>query len=168
MAEETINWDKFDKKVDIEALREDVKEAEENGYGDFPDIPEGEYEVKIKNMELGKSKLKEDGKGGDPMLKIQFEILEGEFKGNYIFYNGVMQPDNENAFGIQVHRNNELLRGIWDCEYDDVEYTGSFAEYNELVLDIAEEVMEDNWEYLLEKGKTSKGFDTYEILEVFE
>ena len=167
MSEQTFDWSKFDKQVDLDALKDDVKSAEENGGGDYPEIPEGKYEVKVKNMELGQSKVKDDGSGGDPMLKVQFEILAGEFKGQLIFYNGVMQPWNEKAFGFQTHNNNEMLRSLWDAEHDEVEFNG-FGDYNDLVLDIAEEVIEDAWEYVLDKSKTNKGYDKYEIIEVLD
>lgn len=161
MTEQTFDWNKFDKKVDIDALKEDIKEVEENGGGDFPEIPTGKYEVEIKNMELGQSKK------GDPMLKVQFGILAGEFKGNLIFYNGVMQPANDKAFGFQVHKNNELLRALWDANHDEVDFNG-FKDYADLILDIAEEVIEDKWNYVLEKGTTNKGYDTYEVLEILD
>ena len=160
MTEKAFDWSKFDKQVDIESLQEDVKEVEENGFGDFPDIPDDQYEVAVVNMELGQSKK------GDPMLKIQFEILEGEFEGNRIFYNGVMQPQNDKAFGFQVHRNNEMLRALWDCEKDEVEFNG-FSDYNDLVLDIFEEI-EESFEYLLKKEKDKNGYDQLEIVDVYE
>lgn len=139
-----------------------MKDAEENGFGDFPEIPDAKYEVKVKNMELGQSKK------GDPMLKIQFEILEGEFKGNLIFYNGVMQPANENAFGFQVHNNNEMLRALWDADSEEVSFEG-FSDYNDLVLDIAEEIIEDEWEYVLEQSRAKNPeFAKLEILEILD
>lgn len=163
MAEQKFDWTKFDKKVDLDALKDDVKAAEENGGGDFPEIPDGKYEVKVKNMELGQSKK------GDPMIKIQFQILDGEYKGQLIFYNGVMQPANENAFGFQVHRNNEMLRALWDADHDEVEFKG-FADYADLVLDIAEEIIEDGWNYVLEQTANKKNpeFKNYEITEILD
>lgn len=155
-----FDWNKFDASVDVEALQEDVKDVEENGGGDFPEIPEGEYEVSVINMELGQSKK------GDPMLKIQFQIVDGEFEKNLIFYNGVMQPQNDKAFGFQTHRNNEMLRSLWDCEADDVKFTG-FADYANLVDEIFSDI-EDSFEYVLEKKVDKKGYDQYKIKEVFE
>lgn len=155
-----FDWNKFDASVDVEALQEDVKDVEENGGGDFPEIPEGEYEVAVINMELGQSKK------GDPMLKIQFQIVDGEFDKNLIFYNGVMQPQNDKAFGFQTHRNNEMLRSLWDCEADDVKFTG-FADYANLVDEIFSDI-EDSFEYVLEKKVDKKGYDQYKIKEVFE
>src|SRR5690625_4971607 len=160
MSEKKFDWDKFDKQVDVEALEEDVKEVEENGGGGFAEIPDGEYEVAVEKMELTQSKK------GDPMLTIWFEILEGEFEGQRIFYNRVMQPQNERAFGLQVHQNNEMLRALWDCEKDDVKFTG-FADYADLVLDIHEDI-DDKFEYLLEKSTNDSGYDEYKILEVYE
>ncbi len=155
-----FDWDKFDKQVDLEELQEDVQEVEENGGGDYKEIPEGEYEVAVEKMEMIESKK------GDPMLSIWFTILEGDYEGQKIFYNGVMQPQNDNAFGFQTHRNNQMLRALWDCDYDDVKFKG-FADYADLVLDIHEDIDEE-FEYLLSKTVDKKGYDQYEILEVYE
>ncbi|MGG2053083.1 DUF669 domain-containing protein [Lysinibacillus pakistanensis] len=161
MAEKKFDWAKFDKSVDLEALQADVEEVEKNGgTGDYPEIPNGQYEVKVEVMELVESKK------GDPMLKIWFKILEGDYEGQKIFYYKVMQPQNNNAFGYQLHQNNEMLRGLWDCEYDDVKFTG-FEDYADLILDIHEDI-DGKFEYLLKKEVDDKGFDQFEIVEVFE
>lgn len=168
MAEKkAFDWGKFDKKVDLSALKADVEDAEKNGGGNYPEIPDGKYEVKVKNMELGQSKVKTDGSGGDPMVKIQFEILNGEFKGNLIFYNGVMQPQSD-YFGLQVHRNNEMLRALWDADKEEVDFNG-FADYADLILDIAEEIIEDEWNYVLQQGRAKNPqFAELEILEILD
>lgn len=161
MAEKKFNWGKFDKKVDLEALAADVQEVEENGgTGDFEPLPDGQYEVEVEKMEL-----KESSKG-DPMLSIWFKVIAGEHEGQKLFYNKVMQPQNQKAFGFQVHQNNEMLRGIWDCEKDDVKFT-SFEEYADLILDIHEDI-DGKFEYLLEKETDKKGYDQFKIVEVFE
>lgn len=156
----SFNWEKFDKQVDLDGLKEDVKEVEENGFGDFDEVPEGEYEVAIEKMEMVESRK------GDPMLTIWFKIVDGEYENQMIFYNGVMQPQNDRAWGIQVHRNNEMLRSIWDCEKDDVSFE-SFSQYAKLIDEVFEEV-DGELEYVLEKKTDKKGFDQYKILEVFE
>ena len=161
MAEKKFDWSKFDKNVDIEALQADVEEVEKNGgTGDYPEIPDGQYEVEVEVMELVESKK------GDPMLKIWFKILEGDYTGQKIFYYKVMQPQNDGAFGYQLHQNNEMLRALWDCEKEDVKFTG-FEDYAELVLDIHEDI-EGKFEYLLKKEKDDKGYDQFEIVEIFE
>lgn len=156
----SFDWDKFDKDVDLNALADDVKEVEENGGGGFEEIPDGEYEVAVEKLELTQSKK------GDPMLTIWFKIVTGDLEGQRIFYNKVMQPQNDRAFGLQVHQNNEMLRKLWDCDKDDVKFI-SFKEYADMVLDIHEDI-DGKLEYLLEKGTNKDGYDTYDILEVFE
>ncbi|WP_424474819.1 DUF669 domain-containing protein [Oceanobacillus kimchii] len=155
-----FDWSKFDKNIDLDAIEEDVKEVEENGGGDFEPVPDGEYEVEVEKMELRESKK------GDPMLTIWFKIIEGELEGQRIFYNKVMQPQNDKAFGFQIHQNNDMLRALWDCEKDDVKFTG-FADYAELIMDIHEDI-DGQFEYLLDKGTNDGGFDTHEIKEIFE
>ncbi|HDR8152832.1 TPA: DUF669 domain-containing protein [Bacillus cereus] len=161
MAEKKFDWGKFDKKVDLEALAADVQEVEENGGGgDFEPLPNGQYEVAVEKLELTESKK------GDPMLTIWFKIVEGDYEGQRLFYNKVMQPQNDKAFGFQVHQNNEMLRALWDCDNEDVKFT-SFGEYADLVLDIHEEI-DGQFEYLLSKETDKNGFDQFKILEVFE
>lgn len=161
MTEKKFNWDKFDKQVDLNALSADVKEVEENGgTGDFEPLPDGQYEVSVEKLELTESKK------GDPMLTIWFKVLEGDYENQRIFYNKVMQPQNDKAFGLQVHQNNEILRSLWDCEKDDVEFK-SFKQYADLILDIHEEI-DGQFEYLLDKGSNKDGYDTFKIVEVFE
>ena len=163
MAEEEYNWGALDKTVDTDALQDDIKDAANSDFGDFPEIPDGDYEVSIAKMELKKSKK------GDPMLSIRFEIEAGEFKGNLIFYNGVMQPESQWA-GLQIHHNNEMLRKIWDADDDEIKFE-SFSQYNDLILDIAEDVEDnDEWHYKLNQATNKKNsdFKDLEILEVLD
>lgn len=156
-----FDWSKFDKQVDLEALAADVKDVEKNGGGgDFEPLPDGQYEVSVEKMELTESKK------GDPMLTIWFKVIEGNYEGQRIFYNKVMQPQNDKAFGLQVHQNNEILRAIWDCEKDDVEFK-SFKQYADLIMDIHEDI-DGKLEYLLDKKADKNGYDQFKIVEIFE
>lgn len=151
----SIDWDKFDSKVDLDGLRDDIEEAKENGGGDFKEVPVGTYEVEVEKLELTTSKK------GDPMVSIWFKILDGEFTNNRIFYNQIIPG------GFQIHLNNELLRSLEVFEDDEIKFE-SYAQYSELLLDIAEEIDALGLEYALEYGKNSKGYNTYKIVEVFE
>ncbi|EAF2286805.1 DUF669 domain-containing protein [Listeria monocytogenes] len=155
-----IDWGKMDASFDFTGIDEKVKEASGGG-GDFPEIPDDTYEVEVEKLELTTSKK------GDPMLSIWFKILEGEFKGSRLFYNKVMQPQNDRAFGFQVHQNNIMLRDLSDWEEDEVEFE-NLKQYDQLILDIAESIDEDNLEYLLEKGTNKGGYDTFKIVEILE
>ena len=149
-------FDKWDKEIDTEGLAADVKEAAENGGGDFKEVPHGDYEVAIQQMELKASKK------GDPMVSIWFKIVsDGEFKGSMIFFNQVITQ------GFQVHIVNEMLR-MMVSEMEDapvIEFT-SYKQYGNLIMDIFEAINE-NFEYALAYKKGKKDFNTYEITEVF-
>ena len=144
-----INWEDFDKNVDVENLEKDVEKV---ATGDFSgeDVPYGKYEVKINKLELTQSKK------GDPMLSAWFQIINGEQKSRLIFMNQVvLQP-------FQIHTANEFLRSLETDE--NVEFKG-YAKYNILILNIYEKVV--NNEYALEYEENKKGYKTFKIIEKF-
>lgn len=149
-----MDFSKFNKAVDLEALKHDIHEAEENGgTGNYKEVPHGSYEVKIEKMELKESKK------GDPMLSVWFKILNGEFEKSMIFMNQVITQ------GFQIHICNTFLRSLdtgKEIVFDD------FEQYANLVMDIHEEIDSLRLEFALDYGKTDKGFSTFEITEVFE
>lgn len=147
-----MDFSKFDKQVDLEGLKQDIAEAAENGGGDFKEVPVGTYEVAITKLELGESSK------NDPMVKIWFKILDGEFKNSIIFMNQVVTR------GFQIHIVDEFLRSL---ETDVDIYFESYSQYNEVLLDVFEAV-NGKLEFALKYGKNDKGFNTYEITEVFE
>ena len=143
-----MDFSKFDKQVDLEGLKKDI---EDSASGDFKEVPCGDYEVAINKLELAESKK------GDPMVKIWFKIVSGEYKNSLIFMNQVIIK------GFQIHIVNELLRSLGtdiDIHFD------SYSQYADLLETIFNEV-EDNFEYALSYGE-KKGFNTFEIIEVFE
>lgn len=143
-----MDFSKFDKKADLEGLKKDIEDASNNS---FKEVPHGAYEVAINKLELTESK------NGDPMVRIWFKIVSGEYKGSLIFMNQVIRK------GFQIHIVDELLRSLGtdiDIHFD------SYTQYNELLEIIFNEI-EDNFEYALSYGER-KGFDTFKITEVFE
>ena len=144
-------WEKFDKKINTKELKEGIKQARENGGGNYEEVPYGTYEVNVEKIELKESKK------GDPMVSIWFNIIAGNFKNSKIFYNQVINQ------GFQIHLLNEFLRSLdtgVNIEFD------SYAQYNEVLMDVAEGTK--TLEYALKYGENKKGFPTYEITEVFE
>lgn len=147
-----LDFSKFDKAVDLEGLKKDILEAEENGGGDFKEVPEGEYEVSIDKLELVASK------NGDPMVSCWFKILNGEFKGSRLFMNQVV------TLGFQIHKVDEFLRSL----DSGVEITfESYTQYAQLLMDVHEAV-DKKLEYGIKYKKDSKGFSLFEITDIYE
>ena len=145
-------WQKWNEKIDMVGLKEDVKKAAENKQ-EYKDVPKGKYEVKITKRELKSSK-----KTDDPMLSCWMKIIAGKYKGQYIFYNQMLTT------GFGIHAANEFLRsleGSVEVKFDD------FKQYEELLMDIMEIIEAEKLEYVLNYGENDKGFKTCKIEDVF-
>ena len=149
-------FDKWNKNIDVEGLKKDVAEAEANGgSGDYKEVPVGKYEVKIDKMEL-----KESSKG-DPMFFCQFRILQGDFKNSCLFWNQVITQ------GFQIGQVNRFLRSLQVFDDSEVEFK-DYAQYNELILDVMEEIDSNGTEFLVEYKKSKKDFPIYTIKDVYD
>ena len=147
----------WDNAVDMEGLQKDIQEAKENGGGNFKEVPHGKYEVSIEKMELKATKEKQK-----PMVSIWMKIVgDSEFKNSLIFMNQVITE------GFQIHIVNEFLRSlVQDCADAPVVEFKSYSQYANLLMDI-HELIADSFEYGVDYGQTKKGFDTFEITDVF-
>lgn len=143
-----MDFSKFDKQIDLEGLKQDIADSVNN---DYKEVPHGTYEVAITKLELSESKK------GDPMVKAWFKILEGEFKNSILFMNQVVTR------GFQIHIVDNFLRSLGT---DIAVCFESYSQYANLIADVYEAV-NGNFEYALEYGE-NKGFNTFEIKEVFE
>lgn len=146
-------FDKFNKSVDLEGMKKDVKEVEENGGGGFEDVPFAKYEVAVDKMEVKATK-----NGDKLMLSIVFKVVDGSYKGRLIFYNQVIMS------GFGIHNASEMLRSLkpgFDIIFED------YNQYAELVS-MVQDAVKDNFEYLLDYNENDKKFKTYSIEEVYE
>lgn len=149
-------FDKWNRAVDVEGLKKDIAEAEANGgSGDYKEVPVGSYEVKIDKMEL-----KESSKG-DPMFFCQFRILQGDFSNSCLFMNQVITQ------GFQIGQVNRFLRSLQVFDDSEIEFE-NYSQYNDLILDLMEELESAGTEYLVEYKKSKKDFPIYTIKDVYE
>lgn len=149
-------FDKWNRAIDTAGLQKDIAEAEANGSsGDYKEVPVGSYEVKIDKMEL-----KESSKH-DPMFFCQFRILQGDFKNSCLFMNQVITQ------GFQIGQVNRFLRSLQVFDDSEVEFK-DYAQYNELILDVMEEIDSNGTEFLVEYKKSKKDFPIYTIKDVYD
>ena|SRR5690606_16484691 len=145
-------WEKFDREINVEALQADIKEAAENG-ATFKKVPHGQYEVKIEKLELVATK-----ETNNPMVTIWFKVIDGEYKGSRIFMNQVVNQ------GFQIHIVNEFLRSLGSGI--EIEFK-NYSQYGQLLMDV-HEAIDGKFEYALKYDQNNKGFDTFEIVEIYE
>lgn len=153
-----IDFNNLDINVDVEGLIEDVKkvEADPDAALEFPDVPDGQYEIKIDKLELTLSKK------GLPMLSGWFKIIDGEFEGSLLFMNQVI------TFALGLYKTKKFLRSLLNESYDDLEIEfQNFKQYNNLILDIYE-IVAEKFEYIVEVTSNKKGFKDFEILQIFK
>ena len=151
-----INWNELDKAIGIDSLiNEEAENPGGDDYGDFPEVPNGTYDVEVNKMEIGKSKA------GNPMAVIWFKVLAGEYKGSLIFMYQVL------TMRFHFGKVNKILRAMESGIPDDNIKIMPLKDYNNLMLDIFEAV-EGKLEYGLKYGEDSKGYNTFEITDVYE
>jgi hypothetical protein len=151
----------WDNAVDVEGLQKDIHDAEQNGGGNFKEVPHGKYEVSIEKMEVTQTK-----KTNKPMVTVWFNIVDGEFKGQKLFMNRVIDL-NSQWRGKAIHDVNEFLRSlIKKCPDAPVVEFKHWEQYANLLMDI-HELVADSFEYGIDYGQNKKGFDTFEVLEVY-
>lgn len=144
-------FDKWNKNIDKDFVK-DV-EAQDRGESNFEQVPFGTYEVKIAKMEVKASK------NGDPMVAIQFKVLEGKYKNSLIFMNQVINTP------YQIHLANDFLKSL-DSSMD-IKFV-DYSQYNDLLLDVAEAIDKVKLEYALDFSENEKGYNVFKIAEVFE
>lgn len=140
-------WEKFDKEIDKD-IQKQIEDAENSEYAE---VPLGDYEVKVDNMELKISK------SGNPMVSIWFRIIAGDYNNNLLFMNQVInQP-------FQIGLANKILRALDPNKNIEFE---TYSQYANLIMDIYEEI-DGKFEYAIRYGE-KKGFSTFEVLDIFE
>lgn len=147
-------WEKFDTNTDLAGFEEDVKAAESKG-GDFEDLPYGKYEVALDNIELKPTK-----KTGAPMIVSVFKVVEGQHKGRLIWVNQVVDTGMKMSIG---------LRFINAMKPEDKVAFSKEGGMSQLSDDLqgAAAFIKDNHEFVLEFYQNDKGYDQYDIKEVF-
>lgn len=137
----------------LQDLQKEIAEAA-TGNVEFKEVPKGDYEVKVTKLGLGETGERSKTPGM-PMVKVWFDIIAGEYKGQKIFMNQTLTS----AFGI--HKMNEMLTAF---ETGIPVVFENFVQYDELLKTIFNEI-DGKAEYQLAYGENNKGFSTYTIVQ---
>ena len=120
-----VNFDKWNEEFGGADAVKQLKDAESNN-GGFEETPDGKYICNLAKLEMAESK------GGKPMVKAQFKVIEGDKKKWSIFGNFVMTK------GFPMHKTLQFLRSLKVFDDSEIDFDGNFKNFNELLLDIAE------------------------------
>ena len=148
------NWQNFDLKIDNNLLN-DIANASANS-GDFEELPLGRYEVKINSMELTQSKK------GDPMTKTILEVVQGQYKGRYIFKNSVIYKGDRND-AWRLKQEIDFINSLQPL--DKVNFY-SFSDFEKQISNAFADINSRKLEYLIEI-KEKNNFRTYSVIEVY-
>ena len=148
------NWQNFDLKIDNNLLN-DISNASTNT-GEFEELPLGRYEVKINSMQLTQSK------NGDPMTKTIFEVVQGQYKGRYMFKNSVIYKGDRN----DAWRLKQELNFINSLQPTNQVNFYSFSDFEKQISNAFADVNSRKLEYLVEI-KEKNNFRTYSVIEVY-
>lgn len=152
-----MDFSKFDKEVNLDQLKKDAEEIIKNGgSGDYPEIEAGTYKGKFEKLEIAETK------DGRPMLKAMFRITEGPKKKCCLFLNRVLYGTKNDA--------NMIASAVgWLESLDPSEEVGeicfeSFSQFNELVMDILEDISE----LVYDVDYDPNGFNTISVKEIYD
>ena len=148
------NWQNFDLKID-NTLLNDISNASSNN-GEFEELPVGRYEVKINSMQLTQSK------NGDPMTKTIFEVVQGQYKGRYMFKNSVIYKGDRN----DAWRLKQELNFINSLQSTNQVNFYSFSDFEKQISNAFADINSRKLEYLVEI-KEKNNFRTYSVIEVY-
>lgn len=149
-----MDFAKFNKNVDLAALKKGVDECAAN-ITDFEEVPFGKYEVKLEKLEL--VECKSEANKGQPMLSAWFKVIEGTQKNRLIFMNQLVNGD------FKIHIANEFLRSLdsgVDVTFDD------YVQFGNMLMDIFE--ASEKTGFVLDYYQNNKGYKGYKIIEVFD
>ena len=145
-----IDFKKWNEDFGGEDAVKALKDAKENEY---TEIPDGTYTCKLDKLELGESNKHK------PMIKGQFRVVEGKHKKQCLFLNQVVTA------GFPMHKGLEFLRSMQILDDSEIDFDGNYEHLNDLILDIAEEA--EDLEFEIRKTKDGD-FSRLEITDVFE
>ncbi len=150
-----VDYSRFDELVNGAELAKSVKEIEKNNgvSSEFPQVPDGKYEVS-----LAKAELKETKKDKLPLVSLKFKILKGEFKGKHVWANFNV------VYDFVMHRCHEFLRQMEPETI--IHFNGRWKDYAEMFNDLTEELA-GKIGFVLSISEDDKGFKVYEIEDIW-
>ena len=128
---------------------------------EYVEVPYGIYEVKLAGATYKLSKKDK------PMAVIRFKVLTGEFEGQNIFCNQIV--DTVWKFKVVARLMNSLKTDVDLSSENEIPVARQIVDaYKDMLEAVYEDIKEKKFEYALNYYENEKGYPVYEIQEVFE
>lgn len=153
--EEKIDFSEFNNAVDMEQLSRELTDLKD-GKQVFEDVPDDSYAVSIDKMSIAKSK-------NDPhklIFKVQFNVVEGEYKNRKIFWNQNVMTSRG------IHAVCEFIRSLEVFDEDTALWNNDFEDFSNLILDASQACDEDKMKFVIEYSHNEKGFASITVDKV--
>lgn len=151
----------FDNAVNTDQFKKDLEDAKASAAVDFPEVPAGDYTVKIKKMEI-----KPTQKDGYPMFSCQMQITGGDYNKQYLFFNRKIYGNNNSEKWTDAKAIQTVITWLDKLETETVPEFINYSQFNDCVLDIFEEC--EKYGLTLDVTYDPKAFNPVKINEVFE
>ena len=153
-------FEEFNKAINKEQLKKDMKKAKENEY---KTVPAGKYRVKIEKMEIGLT-----GKNAKtpnaPMFKVQARITEGEYRKQCLFMNKVLYVADETEKWNTGRAIQVVIGWLENIESETPLIFEDYDQFSDLILDLSEECEALEFEVRYDDNE----FNSITILDVWE
>ena len=154
-----IDFEKWNQQYGGSDTTEALEGLKNNNSTEYAELPDGSYICKLEKLELG------EAQSGKPMIKGMFRITEGQYHKMCIFYNQVFCR-SESGSAFSMHKGLEFLRSLKIFDDSEVDFNGNYADFNDLLLDMAEEAEESIMTFKIRKTKDGD-FTRIECIDVF-
>lgn len=135
MNDSMMDFSAFDKAID-DQFKKNLEEAKQNSNTEYPDVPKGDYVVKIDKMEIRPTKT------GEPMFSCQMRITEGDYKKQCIFFNRKIYGNRISEKWNDAKAIQTVVTWLDALQTETVPEFTTYSQFNECVLDIFTECEE--------------------------
>lgn len=160
MSNDVMDFSQFDKAINTEQFKKDLEQAKANAADEYPEVPAGEYLVKIERMDIRPTKNKE------PMFSAMCRIIEGDFKKQCVFFNRKIYGNKESDKWNDAKAVQTVLTWLNRLETETVPEFVNYTQFNDCILDIFEELEE--YDVTMKISYDPDAFNSIKILEVYD
>ena len=160
--DQTFNFDEFDKKLNAEQFQKDLAEAKAAANDtDYPEIPKGDYDVKIERMEIKLTKT-----NPAPMFSVMLRIQDGQFKNACLFFNRKIANNKVSDKWNDAKAVQTVISWVDKLQTETIPEFISYTQFAQCIADIFDEWSE--YDLTMKVTYDPDKFNPVSIKEIYE